>query len=221
MTSEGEALVQKYADRLNDLAHIARALKSEFEGVLAGQAGIERVEFRVKELDSFVEKALSIGKDGKRRYVHPFEEIEDQVGGRVMVFFRATIDEVLPRLSGRFAAVESLRKEPAAEAFGYESHHFVFQIPPEACPPGWTGRVDRIETFEVQVRTLFMHAWAELQHDIGYKGPELTLNEKRELAWAAASAWGADHGFQRVRSAIDARESMVSPARRARRATRF
>jgi ppGpp synthetase/RelA/SpoT-type nucleotidyltranferase len=54
-------------------------------------------------------------------------------------------------------------------------------------------------TFELQIRTLFMHAWAEPQHDMGYKAAqELTREIRRELAWIAASAWGADQAYDRV-----------------------
>jgi ppGpp synthetase/RelA/SpoT-type nucleotidyltranferase len=54
-------------------------------------------------------------------------------------------------------------------------------------------------TFELQIRTLCMHAWAEPQHDVGYKSAEeLSREDRRELAWIAASIWGADHGFERV-----------------------
>jgi putative GTP pyrophosphokinase len=47
----------------------------------------------------------------------------------------------------------------------------------------------------MQVRTLFMHAWAEPQHDLGYKPGEhmvIDRNQRRRLAWIAASSWGAD-----------------------------
>jgi hypothetical protein len=45
---------------------------------------------------------------------------------------------------------------------------------------------------------LFMHAWAEPQHDMGYKGQTLDRDTERELAWAAASAWGADRTFDEI-----------------------
>lgn len=55
------------------------------------------------------------------------------------------------------------------------------------------------ETFELQVRTLFMHAWAEPQHNLGYKSPgDLSKEHRRHLAWIAASAWGADRGSRRL-----------------------
>lgn len=51
-----------------------------------------------------------------------------------------------------------------------------------------------------------MHAWAEPQHDMGYKGdpgPEV----KRELAWIAASAWGADRTLNEVARKLSAENS--------------
>jgi ppGpp synthetase/RelA/SpoT-type nucleotidyltranferase len=60
------------------------------------------------------------------------------------------------------------------------------------------------ETFELQVRTLFQHAYAEPQHNLGYKpgDAQLTDEVRRELAWVAASSWGADQALDRVREQL-------------------
>jgi ppGpp synthetase/RelA/SpoT-type nucleotidyltranferase len=59
----------------------------------------------------------------------------------------------------------------------------------------WGARDDLPSTFELRVRTIFMHAYAEPQHNIGYKAAsELPGQVRRELAWIAASA------YERVRS---------------------
>jgi ppGpp synthetase/RelA/SpoT-type nucleotidyltranferase len=59
-------------------------------------------------------------------------------------------------------------------------------------------------TFEMQVRTLFMHAYAEPPHDWGYKsGGELTRDVERQLAWIAASAWGADRMYADLRGELE------------------
>lgn len=53
------------------------------------------------------------------------------------------------------------------------------------------------------MRTLFQHAYAEPQHDAGYKDREsLSRDQRRELAWVAASAWGADQAYSRLRAAL-------------------
>ena len=56
------------------------------------------------------------------------------------------------------------------------------------------------EFFELQVKTLFQHAWAEANHDLGYKpeGKELDQESKRLLAYASAQAWGADRVFDEL-----------------------
>lgn len=106
-----------------------------------------------------------------------------------------------------FGDVEPEIKAPAmAQEFGYESEHFVFVIPDHMKSDEWQEIADMPETFEFQIRTLFMHAWAESQHDLGYKGdpgPEV----KRELAWIAASAWGADRTLNEVARKLSAENS--------------
>ena len=44
-----------------------------------------------------------------------------------------------------------------------------------------------------------MHAWAEPQHDLGDKpGSPLGRETTGELAWVAASAWGADRTLNEI-----------------------
>lgn len=106
-----------------------------------------------------------------------------------------------------FGDVEpEIKASAMAQEFGNESEHFVFVIPDHMKSDEWQEIADMPETFESQIRTLFMHAWAEPQHDLGYKGdpdPEV----KRELAWIAASAWGADRTLNEVARKLSAENS--------------
>lgn len=190
-------LRERYTARGSILERLRDNLERETKEALARIRHIDRITFRVKDPDSFVRKTE---KSVDPPYENPLSEIEDQVAGRVIVFFLAGIDTVLERLSGTFTAVEGRRRSPARdEEFGYESHHLICIIPPHAKPDGWAALEDPPQTFELQVRTIFMHAYSEPQHDLAYKGvKELPSEVRRELAWIAASAWGADRAYDRV-----------------------
>ncbi|MEW6369263.1 MAG: RelA/SpoT domain-containing protein [Acidobacteriota bacterium] len=177
---------------------LRESLLTEVQAALEGLPHVDRVCFRVKSLPSFLEKATD--PTTRPPYSDPLVEIEDQVAGRVLVFFLSDVDFVEKCLLRTFTAVERTHKRPAKdEEFGYESRHLICNIPPPLKPPDWDGRRDLPPTFELQIRTLFMHAYAEPQHDLAYKGPrELPPGIRRELAWIAASSWGADQAYARV-----------------------
>jgi ppGpp synthetase/RelA/SpoT-type nucleotidyltranferase len=70
---------------------------------------------------------------------------------------------------------------------------------PQAKLTGRNYLKDAPRTFKLQVRTLFMHAWAEPQQDPEYKAAEdLPGDMLRELSWIAASSWGADQAFGQI-----------------------
>ena len=196
-----------YASHRPLLQLLAERLEVRVRELLAPVAHVDRIYFRAKDAESFAKKAFAVDDAGERKYQHPFEDIEDQVAGRVLVFFRRDIEVVGGALLAAFNRAEHVRKGPARhDAFAYESEHFVFIIPPHLEPPGWRTLTKRPSTFEMQVRTLFMHAWAEPEHEISYKANvALSHDEKRKLAWAASSAWGGDAIFEQVLDSLAAR----------------
>lgn len=194
----GEEIARSYFERLPKLEALKAALQQETTESLSHIPHIDRIAFRVKSPDSFLNKALDVKTDPP--YADPLVEIEDQVAGRVLTFFLQDLDPVKEQLQRTFNAVEIRHHRPKKdEEFGYESHHFIFVIPPHFKPPDWDGLHRMPTTFEMQVRTLFMHAWSEPQHELAYKGAaDLPSDMRRELSWIAASAWGADHALARV-----------------------
>jgi ppGpp synthetase/RelA/SpoT-type nucleotidyltranferase len=193
-------LREEYLERLPLLEALRESLERETKDALSGYPHVDRIGFRVKGVGSFVLKA----EDPKNAptYSEPLVEIEDQVAGRVIVFFSSDLSDVRGRLEATFTTVERAERHPPRDAeFGYESDHLICVIPPHLKPDGWTDREDVPSTFEIQIRTLFMHAYAEPQHDLAYKAADdLPREVRRELAWIAASAWGADRAYERVRA---------------------
>lgn len=195
-----EQLRAAYAERSATLERACSRLLDVTTSAVGGldHRHIDRVSFRVKGIDSFVDKVIRRKADPP--YADPLAEVEDQIAGRVIVFFPHDIEPVLAALHDTFNRVEQKHRHPEDDdAFGYESHHMIAVIPAHLKGSGWESHDSIPNTFELQVRTIFMHAYAEPQHDFGYKPvADLTRRQRRELAWVAASAWGGDQALERL-----------------------
>ena len=188
------SLRAKYESRVPALERLSVALEDVLRASLKRNSHVDRIGFRAKGVQSFQTKAK------RDEYSTPLVEIEDQVAGRVLVFFSRDIDAIREVAASLWVPVEESHHKPARDAeFGYESFHQIFAIPEHLKPSGWEREADMPVTFELQIRTLFMHAYAEPQHDFGYKeASQLKARLRRQLAWIAASAWGADQAYEDV-----------------------
>jgi putative GTP pyrophosphokinase len=208
MTTSLRARYQLRYDTI--LVPIASALEQQLVGHLHGRLRIDRIAARAKTTKSFLKKAAK-QDEGVLRYSDPLGEIQDQIGARVVVFYTSDVDPTCRRISRYFRHIEMLTKEPPSEAeFGYFGKHYILAVPQDVVPPG-TDVQEAPKVFELQVRTLFQHAWSEAEHDIGYKPQrELTSDEKRKFAFTAAQSWGADRIFQDLYDEIKER-SLLRP----------
>src|SRR2546423_6475873 len=128
-----------YRDRESLLAETAILLEQEMRDALHGVPHIDRISCRPKSLESFLAKAFDPANDPG--YTDPLREIEDQVAGRVIVFFIGDISVVRERLRCAFTPIEYRKRRPARdEEFGYESEHLVSVLPPQVKTPAWIAR---------------------------------------------------------------------------------
>jgi ppGpp synthetase/RelA/SpoT-type nucleotidyltranferase len=137
-------------------------------------------------------------KDGVKKYDRPFQQIQDQVGARVITFYLDDVIAVASTIERYFKRIETRDMVPDSESeFGYIGKHYILAVPDDVYPDD-EGEAKLIpKFFELQIKTLFQHAWSEANHDIAYK-PVTTLTslQKRQLAFTAAQAWGADQIFE-------------------------
>ncbi len=194
MTVEIEA---EYRRRYSGvLKPLADAICSHIQDHLQGEPRIDRVMARAKSIDRFVAKAMAV-KDGKRKYSEPFQQIQDQVGARVVTFYHQDVTRVSEIIERYYRPVESKQIVPEKLwEFGYFGKHYVLLVPTDVVDPSFDKALVP-DFFELQIKTLFQHAWSEAEHDVGYK-PELgalTEDEVRQLAFTSAQAWGADRIF--------------------------
>ena len=198
------ALTERYDHlRTSTLVLLAQRIEDHIRAMLKDLERIDRVTARAKSTDRFVGKAMKI-KDGVPRYRNPFDEIQDQVGARIVVLYLADVERISTIVERYLRPVESRAVEPENEReFGYFGKHYVLFIPSDlydsSLPQGIGPRF-----FELQIKTLFQHAWSEAEHDLGYKPTSILLPEqKRKIAFTAAQAWGADRIFEELHRDLD------------------
>ena len=182
---------------------IAEQLERQIRTYLAGTRNIDRITARAKAPDRFAEKATRTDDRGQPKYTKPLTEIQDQIGARVIVFYRDDVDPTVDILTRYFQPIEERELVPESQwAFGYFGRHLVAPVPRDVVPR--EVNLDEVPRFfELQVKTMFQHAWSEANHDLGYK-PEsrLSPDQVRRLAYTAAQAWGADRAFAELFSEL-------------------
>lgn len=186
------------------LKTIAEELEAHISALLseANIPRVDRIAARAKDVDSFVRKAEKTEKDGSKKYLNPFLEIQDQIGARITVFYQSDVDTVTDLLVSKyFSAIEHDDKIPDTDwEFGYFGRHFILTIPSDVLPEGYEQVADLPQFFELQIKTLFQHAWSEANHDLGYKAKDgdEPKQMRRRLGFASAQAWGADQIFEEL-----------------------
>lgn len=189
------SLDRRYTELYQDfLAPCADRIQEHIESKLKklGTQYIDRVSARAKSVTSFLHKANNPNQDGSIKYIDPFEQIQDQIGARIVVFYPQSILVVEDFVATYFTSYEEADKHPdSSKEFGYEGKHFILKVPTELLPDEVPD--DFPECFELQIKTLFQHAFSEATHDLVYK-PEkpITPDQMKRTAYAAASSWGAD-----------------------------
>ena len=182
------------------LVRLAENLQEYIADLMHEEPRIDRIAVRAKSVDRFREKAATELVDGQRKYSEPLAQIQDQVGARVVVFYKCDVERMETKLNRYFTAIENRELVPESESeFAYFGYHLVLAIPTDVVDEDMEeAMVPRF--FELQIKTLFQHAWSEAGHDLGYKpgDRELTSEQKRKIAFTSAQAWGADLIFDEL-----------------------
>lgn len=203
--SDMSRLSNRYHEWVRRHPDAASTFREEIENLL-NDAGIifDRVSARIKGWPSFKAKAKKKDAQQEPVYPDPWKDIHDLIGVRIMVFHSTDIPQAIDVLGESFNVLRSVDK--AAETrisggFGYGSHHLVLQV---------TDAMDELEAyagtiFEVQLRTVLQHAWAEFEHDIRYKqGPQpLDPQVDRLFTLAAGLIELADQQFDEIAALKD------------------
>ncbi|MDW3221969.1 MAG: tetratricopeptide repeat protein [Paracoccaceae bacterium] len=180
---------------------VAQVIEASF-----GQANVRfhSIDPRAKDVESFERKACKTDDAGAAKYQNPLEEITDLAGVRVIVF---TIDDIAMVTEFVDENFEIIEKRDVGEErvekgqFGYQSIHYLVRLTEERLAlPEFAAY--RNYVCEIQVRTVLQHAWAEMEHDIQYKGSKnIPKTVRRKFLSLAGLLEIADREFASIQRA--------------------
>ena len=194
-----QELLKQYKSLLPVYTRMADAIPERLKEFLA-EAGIivAAVEHRVKTEDSLTGKLRLKGAKYKDIF-----DITDLVGIRVIAFYIDDVDKVASIVERLFEIdwENSIDKRKALEidSFGYLSLHYICRIPESSYSDPEHPELNKIR-FEVQMRSILQHAWANMNHDTGYKsGVEIPSIYMRNMSRLAGMLELVDDEFSRIR----------------------
>jgi putative GTP pyrophosphokinase len=149
---------------------------------------------RVKTLASLEGKLTRPGK-----HYRNLQQVTDLVGLRIIAHFNREVDYIGDLIDGEFEVdkANSVDKRIPTDPpqFGYASLHKVCGLSPRRL---WLTEYRKFGGMvcEIQIRTILQHAWAEIEHDLGYKSEiAVPLHLKRQFSRLAALLEVADEQF--------------------------
>jgi len=198
MTKRKPTIKQLYKSRYEaNLVDIANKLEADLWQNIGSYPRIDTIKCRAKSIERFCVKARK-ENNGIKKYSDPINQIQDQIGARIVTFYLDDVDKIARKIEKYYRPVEKQKIIPDSDnKFGYEERHYVLFLP-VATLPNLNGG-DFPVFFELQITTLFQHAWSEAEHDLNYK-PNIPIDRenKRKIAFTAAQAWGADNIFNEL-----------------------
>lgn len=160
------------------------------------------VSGRSKTRESVLEKIE------RKSYKDPAKQLTDLSGIRIVAYFESDINKISDLINSAFNVdvANSLNQDEklSVDQIGYRSVHFVCDIGQARAALPEFANLSNLK-FEIQVRTVLQHAWAELAHDRNYKFTgKLPPEIERKLFLYAGMLEIADKGFSEISSEIDA-----------------
>lgn len=198
-----------YAGSVEGLDELGQRLCTMIEGWLRHhQIPFHSVSFRVKGAKSASDKVA-----GDEKYTG-YSDLTDLLGVRIITYFADDVDRVSDAIVPELSIDEENSVDKRAvldpDRFGYLSLHYIATLADERGKLLENVRFAGTR-FELQIRSILQHAWAEIEHDLGYKSKSAIPRElRRRFSRVAGLLEVADEEFKAIRrdaGEIDRREA--------------
>jgi len=204
-----ERMLVEYREKLPVYENFAKACKELIERLLTAKGvRVHSVTCRAKTLDSLKGKLAR-----EEKQCEALDEVADLAGIRIITYFSDDVDSIGRMIEREFTVISdrSTDKREALDPdrFGYLSVHYVCRVPRRRTRlleyAGYSGYV-----CEIQVRSILQHAWAEIEHDLGYKAEQAIPRQiRRRFSRLAGLLETGDEQFMVIRDELAAYASEV------------
>jgi putative GTP pyrophosphokinase len=201
--------LDEYDARVDLYESFAKKIEHLVEGILQ-KTGIQAhsVASRVKDSESLRGK---LRKPGNR--YRTLGDITDIVGVRIITYFADDVDKLAKYIEQEFDVdrKNSTDRRTALDPyrFGYLSLHHVVSFRPDRARLLEYRQYAGLRA-EIQTRSILQHAWAEIEHDLGYKTREAVPRDiRRRFSRIAGLLEIADQEFQSIRGELNEYERSV------------
>jgi putative GTP pyrophosphokinase len=187
--------ITEIKNKYETLLPLYSSLNDEVKYVLtrvieANNIHYHQIDSRVKSFKSFLEKCE------RNDYEDPFKSINDLCGIRIICLFISDLRRIGELIETNTTVIQKDDKIfSQTDTFGYQSQHYICRL-----PDGFSGpRYDHLKelVFEIQVRTIAMHAWASISHHLDYKSPlAIPSDLRKDFNALSALFYVADTHFE-------------------------
>lgn len=208
MKKDTKQILKDYDEQKSILNDFSSNCKSLIIDLLSNDnIKYHQISDRLKERKKLEEKLLR-----KNNKYKALSDITDISGIRIITFFEDEIDKIAEIIEREFSIDKNNsidKRKVENDKFGYRSLHYVVSLSDNRTKLTEYKRFKGLK-LELQIRTILQHSWAEIEHDIGYKG-EVTLpdSSKRTFHRVAALLEMADIEFVKLKNELAIYESKV------------
>lgn len=204
-STDTTTLLQDYAARRRALEGACASIKHAVEARLQDDGlNYHQITRRVKDIESLQQKLARRNPDGSRKYADGLRGIDDLIGIRVIMFLETDVLKAVEALKGVFVVKEHVDKTAQGREMGilgYAGQHLVLEVGQENPPSGCSSC--KGQRFEVQIRTVLQHAWAEFEHEVRYKSTlPIPASVDRALSMASGLLELADQQFVTISETV-------------------
>jgi len=205
-----EEIIKQYIAQLLDYESFCQNIEHLIKRLLE----TEKIDYyslnkRVKTIESLKNKLIKKGNKYKS-----ISDITDLAGIRIITYYSDQVDNVATIIEKEFEVDKEntidKRKMMDPDKFGYISLHYIIKL---NAARKQLPEYEHFKEFkaEIQIRTILQHAWADIEHDLGYKSKDTIPRDiQRDFNRLSGLLELADKEFLSIRNLISKYKDYVS-----------